>query len=181
MGFVIVTQFNSTTGAVEKSFRGFASLGEAQARVDALPEPWLSAAVVLEEPSDGDPARWFVDDTAAPTALAYIAKPTPTNAEIAANISLTRAQFAIAIEQTMGLSGNDALPFAWLATQIDDATHVSMTPEVKRVAKLFLVEAATQFERQDENGLIELIGTVVLGLTTDEIDQMFISSSQLLV
>lgn len=99
----------------------------------------------------------------------------PSDAERAASIRLRRAEFFIALDSVLGLGPLDPLPEDHLAAAIagsalDDAT--------KRQA-IILVRTAGEFWRADPDapGLMDLIGTTILGLTAGQIDAMFIASA----
>lgn len=108
--------------------------------------------------------------------------PAPTEAERAAQVVLSAADFYVALASSSVIDmAGAADPEAWLVAQIDTSPLDAAT---KAVASI-LARKATQFHRADPErpGLMAVIAAILpradggIGMTTAEIDALFLTAS----
>lgn len=101
----------------------------------------------------------------------------PGASERAATIVLTRAAFFQALEAALDLSTADLLPEDHLIAAINAASALSAAQ--KRQA-IMLTRYAREFHRNDPDapGLMDAVAGAALGLTSADVDQMFLAGAE---
>lgn len=133
---------------------------------------WAASALgVWVEATDGATIGWSWDGAAwsAPSVSE------PTDAERAALIKLSRTDFLMALETALSLTAADPLVDDYVAAQIDAS---ALSAANKRLAKTLLMNAV-EFWRVDPDRpqMLDTVGAAALGLTSAEIDQLFLGAA----
>lgn len=148
----------------------------------ALIESGIVQQIAVGDPGDpwvacGDDVQigWSYDGT---TFAAPPAPPEPTPAELAATLSLSRTKFFLALASKLNLGLSDPLPDAYVIQQIinDQAQPTPVIPSAYAQQARLLMASAQIFYRADEAKPILEAVSAILGITTSELDTMFIEN-----